>query len=159
MKPVLAAAIFGGLILAACASAPAPYGPAASEKARGYTSQMIETGRHRVSYRAADAVRARDLALLRAAELTLAEGADWFRVTNAYTDGGYDSGRGNSSVSIGGSSGSYGSGVGVGVGIGLGGGGSREATHVLEILTGRGTKPDDPQVYDARSVAVAIVSQ
>ena len=146
------------LVLAACATGPMPYGAAADAEARGYMVQPIETGRYRVSYKAVDEETARSYALLRAAELTLESGADWFHITNAYTDEETSRG-GGSSVSIGGSSGSYGrSGVGVGVGVGLPlGGGGKEATHVLEILTGSGDKPDDANAYDARSVQSSIL--
>jgi hypothetical protein len=68
-------------VMAACATTPV-YGPAKSERAEGYLSQQIETGRHRVSYTDKDPIRARNMALLRAAEITLSEGKDWFEITN-----------------------------------------------------------------------------
>ena len=138
--------------LAACTTT-APYGPASKAGGMGYTSQQIETGRHQISYTDTDPQLARDRALLRAAEITLFEGNDWFEITNSYTDSAQNQPRSRSSVSIGGSSGSYGSGVGVGVGIGLPlGGSSGSVTEVIEIMTGSGEKPDRPSVYDAQSV-------
>ncbi len=122
--------------------------------------QAIESNRYQVSYKAVNEETARNYALLRAAELTLENGDDWFRITNAYTDGDdRRQGRG-SSVSIGGSSGSYGrSSVGVGIGLGFPlGGSSQQATHVIEILTGSGPKPDDPNVYDARQVQSSVLA-
>lgn len=128
----------------------------------GYTTQQLETGRHRVSFTDNDAVRARNMALLRAAEITLLEGKDWFEVTSEYAD---TSGArsGGSSISIGGGSGSYGRsssvGVGVGVGIPLGGGSGGKTTAVLEIVTGANPKPDKTTVYDARSVDMNLRGQ
>lgn len=154
MKPCLVASL-AALTLTACATGPAPYTAATSDSARGYSALAIENDRFRVAYRAKDPVTARDYALLRAAEITRDSGADWFRVTSAYTE--QDGARGgNSSVSVGGSTGSYGSGVGVGIGIGLGGGNSNEAVHVLEILTGSGPAPDSADVYEADAVIASI---
>lgn len=147
--------------LTACATSPA-YGPAAKDGAMGYASQQIETGRYRVSYTDADAGKARNLALLRAAEITLLDSKDWFEITSEYAD--TTQGRsGGSSISIGGGSGSYGrsSGVGVGVGIGipLGGGSTGKTTVVLEIVTGSNPKPDKAAAYDARSVDMNLRGQ
>lgn len=152
----------GALSLAACATTPA-YGPASKDGAMGYTSQQIETGRHRIAYTDKDASKARNLALLRAAEVTLMEGKDWFEVTSEYADTEQGSGSG-SSISIGGGTGSYGRsssvGVGVGFGIPLGGGGSSgKTTAVLEIVTGANPKPDKSTVYDARSVDMNLRGQ
>jgi hypothetical protein len=145
--------------LAACTSSQA-YGPASKSGALGYASQKIEAGRYQVTYTDTDPARARDRALLRAAELTLLEGSDWFEITSSYTDRESGSTGSRSSVSIGGSSGSYGrsSSVGVGVGIGfpLGGGSGGEVTEMIEIVTGTGEKPDRPMVYDAQSVDINL---
>lgn len=145
-------------VLAACATTPA-YGPAKSDSGEGYLSQQIEQGRHRVSYTDRDPVRARNMALLRAAEITLTEGKDWFEVTNESVDGQSGGRSGGPSISVGGSAGSGGySGVGVGIGIGfpLGGGSSGTTTQTLEIVTGSGAKPDKPEAYDARSVDINL---
>ncbi|NQY38554.1 MAG: hypothetical protein HRT80_00495 [Henriciella sp.] len=90
---------------------------------------------------------------LRAAELTLKRGDDWFQIVTAYSDLGELAG-GGSSVSIGGSGGSSGrTSVGVGVGIALQlGGGSSSVEHVMEIVTASGAKPDNPDAYDASDV-------
>ena len=155
-KTLVGVILAGGLLFSGCASGPAPYGPADDRGGFGYQVQKIESDRLRVSYRARDAASARDNALRRASEVTLEEGADWFRVVGAYTDAEQDTG-GRTSVSLGGSSGSYGSGVGVGIGIGLGGGRARETVHDLEILIGSGPKPDGLNVYDARAVRDAML--
>jgi len=150
------------ILMAACATGPEPYQQASSPTARGYAVLPIENDRLRVSYRAKDGETSRQYALLTAAEATLERGADWFRVTNAYTDEEFERGRGGgSSVSIGGSTGSRGrSSVGVGVGIGfpIGGGSSGgETVHGLEIIIGSGPQPDDPEVYDAAEVRDALL--
>ncbi|MGB3625009.1 MAG: hypothetical protein WA989_04225 [Henriciella sp.] len=139
--------------LSACTTAQ-PYGPASSASAQGYMVQPIESNRYRVSYTALSPEEARRLALRRAAEVTVEQGADWFRVVSSYTD--QDLSRsGGSSVSVGGSSGGYSSGVGVGVGIGLPlGGGTEKTTESLEIITGTGPKPDEPNAYEAESVLI-----
>lgn len=145
-------------LTAACATTPV-YGPAKSASSEGYLSQQIEQGRHRVSYTDRDPVRARNLALLRAAEITLTEGKDWFEITNESVDFEGGGRSGGPSISVGGSAGSGGySGVGVGIGIGfpLGGGNSGTTTQTLEIVTGAGAKPDKPEAYDARSVDINL---
>ncbi|RCL86111.1 hypothetical protein [Hyphomonas sp.] len=156
MKPY--AILLAAGLLAACTSN-AGYGPASKSGAMGYSSQQIETGRYQVSYTDSSPSKARDRALLRAAELTLLEGSDWFEITSSFAERSEDSRSGGSSVSIGGSSGSRGHssvGVGVGIGIPLGGGNSGSVTEVLEIITGKGDKPDRPSVYDARSVDINL---
>jgi hypothetical protein len=157
MKQLIFAA---ALVASACATAPTPYAPAESDRAKGYSELAIESDRYRVSYKGDDADQARSYALLRAAEITLENGADWFRIVDAYTEVDSPRSAGRSSVSVGGASGSYGSSVGVGVGINLGsfgGGGSPDAVHTLEMMIFNGEKPDDPDAYDARSVQASIL--
>ncbi len=142
--------------LSACATDPT-YAPATGDRSSGYSDQAIEQGRYRVTYRGGDAATARDYALLRAAELTLAQGHEWFRVINTYTD--EEDKRSGPSISVGGGVGSHGghtsSGVGVGIGFPLGGS-SGNAEHSLEILVGSGPKPEEPNVYDAQSIVDTI---
>lgn len=89
MKNTLFAATLSALLtLAACASAP-PYSPAQSAGGFGYTDQRIENDRFRVTYRGAPRMSSADVqdyALMRAAELTIANGGDWFEVIDADTD-------------------------------------------------------------------------
>lgn len=153
MKRLLASALLA-LSLAACASAPTVYGPAAAPSAMGWRETKIENDRYRVSFRSNADVRGggtEDLALRRAAEITQRDGYNWFRVVNRSNDqvGGYK--RGGSSVGVGGSSGSYGSHVGVGIGIDLSPD-DRQYEATLEILLGKGVKPDDPNAYDAQAI-------
>ena len=154
--PILAAA---GLALSACASL-APYGPQMGPGGQGYVEQRIESNRFRVTYNGVGAPGpVADMALLRAAELTTAEGYDWFEVTQRWTDGRLDSAGGlRPSVSIGAGSSSYGgrygsyrsSGVGVGVGLNLSG--PSPTSTSLEVVMGRGETPARPNAYDARGV-------
>ena len=147
------------LALGACASL-APYGPQQGPRGQGFSEQRIERDRWRVVYNGVGAPGpVADMALLRAAELTLDNGADWFEVTQRWTDGRPDSAGGlRPSVSIGAGSGRYGgwstSGVGVGVGLDLSG--PQPTSTALEIVTGRGNRPDRPQAYDARAVRQAL---
>ena len=154
--PILAAA---GLALSACASL-APYGPQMGPGGQGYAEQRIESNRFRVTYNGVGAPGpVADYALLRAAQLTLAEGYDWFEVTQRWTDGRLDSAGGlRPSVSIGAGSGRYdgryGSyrSSGVGVGVGLNFSGPSPTSTTLEVVMGNGDRPDRPNAYDAQAV-------
>jgi hypothetical protein len=76
------------LAVSACASGPA-YQPAASATATGYSEQRIENDRWRVRYTGTSrmsSAQVQDYALMRAAEVTLANGGQWFEVVNADTD-------------------------------------------------------------------------
>jgi len=154
--PLIAVA---GLALSACASL-SPYGAQSSPGGQGYSEQRIESNRFRVTYNGVGAPGpVWDYALLRAAELTTAEGYDWFEVTQRWTDGRLDSAGGvRPSVGIGygsgRSSGRYGSysTSGVGVGVGLNFSGPSPTSTTLEVLMGNGQRPDRPNAYDARGV-------
>lgn len=154
----LAAPIAAAALLAAGCQTLAPYGPATGPSSQGWTQQAIENDRWRVTYRGHGRPEAvSDYALLRAAELTLERGYDWFLVEQSWIDAGYPGGP-RPNVSIGGGradSGRYSaSGVGVGLGLNLGGG---EATVVsMEIRMGRGPQPPGGRPYDARDVAQSI---
>ncbi|MFN3930781.1 MAG: CC0125/CC1285 family lipoprotein [Brevundimonas sp.] len=154
--PMIAAA---GLALSACASL-APYGPQTGPGGQGYVEQRIESNRFRVTYNGVGAPGpVADMALLRAAELTTAEGYDWFEVTQRWTDGRLDSAGGlRPSVSVGAGSSSYGGrygnyrSSGVGVGVGLNFSGPSPTSTALEVVMGRGETPARPNAYDARGV-------
>lgn len=160
MKPiVLSVVAISAQALTACASLQ-PYGPAQGPSAQGYSEQRIEGDRYRVTYRGVGAPGpVADYALLRAAELALGQGYDWFEVTRRWIDGRPDSAGGvRPSVSVGAGSGRYGgyraSGVGVGVGLNLSG--PQPTSTTLEVLLGRGARPDRPEAYDARGVRDAL---
>ncbi|WP_292054597.1 MULTISPECIES: CC0125/CC1285 family lipoprotein [unclassified Brevundimonas] len=147
------------LALTACASL-APYGPQMAARGQGYAEQQIESNRFRVTYSGVGAAGpVADRALYRAAELTTQRGYDWFEVTQRWIDGRPDSAGGvRPNVSIGAGGGRYGgfstSGVGVGVGLNLNGPSPTSTT--LEIIMGRGAKPEHPEAYSARGVMESI---
>ena len=157
----LAIALTGlsALALTACASL-APYGQQRGSGGQGYSEQRIESNRYRVTYNGVGAAgRVADWALVRAADLTTEQGYDWFEVTQSWTDGRPGGGGGvRPSVSIGGGSSRYGgySASGVGVGVGLNLSGPQPTSTTLEIVMGRGAKPNSPNAYDARSVQGSI---
>lgn len=89
MKHAFAVPFAAAAMLAACASQP-DYRPASAAGGEGYSSQQIESNRYRVSYTGDEhqsAQTVRDYALLRAAELTMEEGGDWFEVLRSETAG------------------------------------------------------------------------
>ena len=147
------------LALSACASL-APYGPQQSTRGQGFSEQQIETNRFRVTYNGVGAPGpVADRALFRAAQLTVDRGYDWFEVTQRWIDGRPDSAGGvRPSVSIGAGSSRYGgySASGVGVGLGFDLSGPQPTSTTLEIVMGRGQRPDRPEAYDARGVQDAI---
>lgn len=149
------------LALAGCATSPPPFAPAASATAAGYSERQIESDRFFVTYRAphgADAALIQDYALLRAADLTLAHGHEWFWVDRRSFDDAPGRGPSGPSIGIGVGGASFGgrsaSSVGVGVNIPLGGQRPQSArASTLEIRFGQGPKPDDANAYDARAIA------
>lgn len=76
-------------VLAACASAPAPtYQAAADLNSPGYTNAPTDDGRYTVAYTGAKGMsraQVAQFALLRAAELTLESGQEWFAVIETTT--------------------------------------------------------------------------
>lgn len=156
-------ALAAALALAACATSPPSYSPAASPTSAGYSETQIESNRYFVTFRApagASAELLQDYALLRAAELTQQNGRDWFWVDRRTVD---DS-RGRSSgpsIGVGVGGGSYGSHSGASVGVGMsfplgGQSGPRATSTTLEIRFGEGAKPDQPNAYNASETAANL---
>jgi hypothetical protein len=147
------------LMVTACASL-APYGPQTGPRGQGYAEQQIESNRFRITYNGVgSAAPVVDRTIYRAAELTLAQGYDWFEVTQRWIDGRPDSAGGvRPNVSIGAGGGRYGgwstSGVGVGVGLNLSG--PQPTSSTVEVVMGRGSPPQSADAYDARGVIDAI---
>jgi len=144
------------VLLAACATAVGTSYAPAGKSGYGYTDTRIEEGRYRIAFAGdgattPDAVE--DFALLRAAELALAGGYDWFRVVGRSIDEQEKGG-----VGIGAGLGGGGRNVGVGVGGNIGKVGARKFyTSRIEVIFGKGEKPADGQgVYDARSISETI---
>lgn len=89
-KTQVAFALVGALALGACASTATPYQPAGTNGARGgYAEQRLEQDRYRVSF-AGNSVTSREQVemslLLRAAEVTVENGYDWFTTVDRATD-------------------------------------------------------------------------
>ncbi len=146
------------LLIAGCAT-PTVFAPAARPDASGYVESRIEPDRWRITFRGgsdAGPERVSDLALLRAAQVTLAQGYDWFRVTERYGEAAPPRGP---MLSVGGGTESYGRGGGSSFGVGVGGiplGGGPILSQTMEILLGKGAVPREPDVYDARSLEGSI---
>lgn len=95
MRPVtrlaVAGALAAALVVGGCASSGTPYQPlsASSEIAGGYSDTKLSEGRYRVVF-AGNRLTSRETVesylLFRAAELTLAEGYDWFVVVDHEMD-------------------------------------------------------------------------
>ena len=155
----LIALIFSAAVLAACATTPTLYGPQAGPRTAGYSEYRLEAGRYRVTFQGnpgAPVNQVSDYALLRAAELALRDGYDWFRVADRVTQN-TGQGRG-SSLSIGGGSGGYGrhSSVGVGLGTSFNLGPGPAVSSSMEVVFGKGAKPRDADVYDARDIVRTV---
>jgi len=151
--PLLAA-----LAMTACATEPTRFQPAGRIGSVGFSEMRIEPGRYRVTFQGgpgAPPAQVEDYALLRAADLALAEGYDWFRVTERMTR---QNGYSGSSLSVGIGGMSFGrhsaTAASVGTGVPLSGGPALIST--LEVLMGKGAKPADGDVYDARAVRRTI---
>ncbi len=141
------------LVLALAACAGDIYHPAAAPGDIGWREEQLETGRWRITFTGSDTTdvgRVQDLALLRAAELSLSKGAAWFTVVSSAAVE-EDLNRGRSAVYVGAGRRSLGGWLLIDD---LGGG---RMVATLEIVLGSGPKPtNDPHVYDAQDVATTI---
>lgn len=147
-------------VLAACAT-PTAYQRADGPSDAGYSSMRIEDDRYRVSFRggrAAGEQEVRDYALLRAAELTLEQGHDWFLVTDRSAEIAPEPSGPRFSIGLGGANYGGSTGVGGGLGVSFGGGDRRGGGLVsnLEIVMGDGPAPEDVNAYEARAVAASL---
>lgn len=153
------------LSLAACAT-PTVYAPSTGARSSvGFTDYRIETGRYRVTYTGgggAPMSQVADYALLRAAEVSVRDGYDWFRVVERKDQrigGGGGYGRGGPRLNLGvGSGGGWrrGGGVRVGVGTSFDLSGGPAFSRTLEVIAGKGERPKDKDVYDARDIIRVI---
>lgn len=148
------------LLLAACATAPTVYRSAAgTPSAVGYSEYRLEAGRYRVTFQGgagASEVQVADYALLRAAELALRDGYDWFRIVDRSTTV-----RGDGAgprLSIGGGSASVGrhNSLGVGLGTSFNLGPGPAYARSIEVVFGKGGTPRDHDAYDAREIVKVI---
>lgn len=150
------------LIITACATGPTPYAPAQSD-GLGYSDQFIEDDRVRVSFTARSDDEARDLAMLRAAEIAESRGYPYFLILGHNKEG-FDEGQRSGvspRVGIGVGSGGYrGTNVGVGINLGLGGNSKTRIRHILMI---RLLSEDQENAYETdevlRNLRASYVSQ
>lgn len=148
------------LSVAACATPPPTiYQQATGPQAMGFTDSRIEPGRYSVTFRGGEGAprdQVTDYALRRAAELAVADGYDWFRVTRRFVSWDRQGGQTQVGLSVGGVSFGRGSAVGGSLGTAFNLSGGPALTATLEVLMGRGPKPPDGDVYDARGVLRSI---
>lgn len=152
MKRLIIAA--AALSLAACATTPTLYQPAAGPEAVGYSEYRIEPTRYRITFRGgpgAPPQQVMDYALVRAADLAIAGGYDWFRVADRFTEGRPDRGP-RVGLGVGGGDFGYRSGVSLGLGTSFNLGGGPSVAATIEVVMGRGERPRDSDAYDARAL-------
>ena len=159
IKP-LALALFTAAALSACTTPIATqFAPAAGPQAMGFSEYKIEPGRYRVTFKGSPGAppnQVADYALLRAADLTLADGYDWFRISDRNFQ--QADPRPGPSFSVGVGGGSFGgrSGVGMSLGRSFDLGGGPALAQTLEIVMGKGAPPKDADIYDAREIRKSI---
>ena len=158
-RALFAIALLTSTGLTACETIPTRYAAAASPAAVGYSEDRIEPGRYRITFRGGPGAppnQVADYALLRAADVALRDGYDWFEVVEGY---GERSGSGNGPrLSVGGGSASFGrhSAVGVGIGTSFDLGGGPAYSRTIEVVMGKGARPDRQTAYDARGVRDSV---
>ena len=163
MRKFCVLAVFAIFLTGCVTAVGTSFGPA-DAKGFGYEDMRIEENRYRVVFRGDGATPpgiVESFALRRAAELTVENGYDWFRIVSQNLSGDE---RGGVGVGAGFGTGSYGRGSGVSVGVGgdLGTiGAKRFYTSRLEVLMGNNPQPESGQssgaIYDARSVLEAAI--
>lgn len=157
-------------LVAGCSST-TTYQPADERGAYGYTETQLGSNRFRVTFTgnsSTDKETVNDYAMLRAAELTLQNGYNWFNLVNRDTES-----KSRSSSSISGFN-SFGGGTSVYQRCGLvscqtvvsqsprfGGGISSSTTRTnyqasLEIKMGKNPMPDDAEAYNAQELAATL---
>ncbi len=151
----LTAAILLAISLAACET-PTVYGPATRSGAVGYTDYQIEPGRYRITFQGGDGAppaQIRDYVLLRAAQVSLRDGYDWFRIADREGSIAPPRHQGSLSLGIGGFNFGRGGGFGGGVGTSVPLGGGPQIGRSIEIVAGKGPVPTEGNAYDAHGVA------
>lgn len=144
------------LVLAGCAS-PTPYRPLTG--GYGYSEQKIESNRYRVFFSGnseTPLTTIQNYLLYRAAQVTLAQGKDYFVIVDRVVQPEYS---GDYGPEVGGFFGHGfgwgGSGFGFGTGVGFGTGGPilTDYSAYADIVLYSGPKPaNNPRAYDAREV-------
>lgn len=157
-------------LLAACATTQTQYEPAEKRGAYGYTDTQLTERRYRVTFTGNSTTpkeTVQDYMLLRAAEITLENGYDWFRPVVRETEK-KSRGTGNTSVGVGRHSPrvyrrcgllscdsvtTYDTHVSGSVGTTR----VRDSyTSSIEIVLGKNPMPEDMEAYDAEELAATI---
>lgn len=138
-------------LLQACATT-SPYQPANS-RGYGYSETQLSDTQYRIDFKAWEVPsgKAVNYAMLRAAELTLEKGYDWFETVDRQRE--VVKSRPTTTVVFGASSmrGAH-FGTGMGFGMDMGGNDRNESEVLLEIQMGKGVRPDATQVYSANEL-------
>ena len=157
LLPALAVLSLTAASLAACATAPTVYQAATPSNPIGYSEFRIENDRYRITFQGGSSAapqQVMDFALMRAADLAIANGFDWFQVADRSVHP--TSSGSNSRVSFGVGGASFGSrssvGVGVGTGFDLGGSSYGSPVATIEVVMGKGRKPESVDAYDAHAL-------
>lgn len=155
---IMAAAALLALSLAGCVK-PTPYKAVEDGSSYGYKDERLEENRYRITFSGnhlTDRSTVENYMLYRAAEITLAQGFDYFQIvtkeTDAQTDYGYPGYGPSVFVFGGGGRGAFGWGVGSHHYYGPSNP-QQWFTMVANIVMRKGEKPaDDTSAYDARAV-------
>lgn len=156
LRPAAAALL--AVTLAACETATV-YQAAPRPGAVGYSDYRVEPGRYRIQFQGGDgapSAQIRDYVLLRAAQVTLRDGYDWFRISDREGSVAPPRHQGSISFGIGGASFGGGGGVGGSVGTTVPLGGGPQIGRSIEIITGHAPIPADGGAYDARGVVANL---
>lgn len=150
---------------ASCATGPTQYSPSPAGK-YGFHTGQIEEDRFQVGFTGRSAHEARDLVLLRAAEITLEQGYDRFRVIGSDLHGNENQGSPvSTSIGFGLGSGGYHRRSRTNIGIGIGihdvaralNGNKMTASLEIRLLKGIGaSNAKDDDTYNAKHILNAI---
>jgi hypothetical protein len=142
-------------LLQACASY-SPYQPAGNQ-GFGYSQTQLSDTQYRIDFKGRDMERgeAVNYSMLRAAELTLEKGYDWFQVVNRDSD--TTKPRAATGIGFGISRNGFGSPFnGLNMGVAVGGNNRDQSDVLLEINMGKGVRPEVKQVYSAKELATNL---
>lgn len=166
------ALVMAAVVLTACASSHTPYMPAPDEDSFGYRESVLGENRYRVTFAGNSSTssdKVQDYTLLRAAELTVQKGYDWFSVANRDTATIEDN-PGDVSTSVGYStvpmvetrcglltcSSRYSTYPTLATRVDMPDRDRKSYTSQLEIVMGHGTAQNDADTYDARELIDVI---
>lgn len=152
MNKAIVIAAIGALSVAACQT-PSPY-----PSQPGFYEAQIDSTHTQITYVTPQNMprpQAEQFLMLRAADITLEQGHDWFRIISRGSDVRRPTGP---TISLGAGNTSFGrsSSVGVGVGTSFNLDGGPKPVLLMEIVMGDGPVADDRTTYDAAEVAQTI---